>query len=110
MKWLVAAVALALAYLLWWPMPIDPVAWQPDPDPGLAGPHAATEELAPLALLEPPPLAWAVGLTTDGRVRYSLQTRAGDYRVVTSVNAFGDWLYLGSIEMSSVARRPMLTR
>ncbi len=62
-----------------------------------------------LRRIEPPPLAWAVGLATDGRVRHSLQTRAGDYRVVTSVNAFDGWLYLGSIEMSAVARRPLPT-
>jgi hypothetical protein len=59
-----------------------------------------------LRQIEPEPLAWVVGLDTDGGVRYSLQTRAGDYRTVTSVNEFDGQLYLGSIDMAFVVRRP----
>ena len=32
----VALLSLALAYFLFWPVPIDPVAWQPAPNPGMA--------------------------------------------------------------------------
>lgn len=53
MKWLALAVALIAALLLARPAPIDPVAWQPDPDPGLVGPHAPNEALAPLELVAP---------------------------------------------------------
>ena len=40
-----AAVALA-AYLLFWPVPIDPVAWQAPASGGYVGPHARNERLA----------------------------------------------------------------
>lgn len=60
-----------------------------------------------LRRVTPPPLAWVAGFDLDGRVRHSLQSRRGDYRVVTSVNAFDGQLYLGSIEMDTVARRPV---
>src|SRR5512144_1755753 len=39
-------VALLLAYLLFWPVPIRPYAWTPDPDPGQTGPYVANDDLA----------------------------------------------------------------
>ena len=40
-------VLLALvAYLAWWPVPIEPVAWTPPPAPELTGPYALNEDLA----------------------------------------------------------------
>jgi hypothetical protein len=36
----VLVVAGLAAYLLGWPVAIDPVAWQPAPNPGLTGPFA----------------------------------------------------------------------
>jgi len=42
---LVAALA---AYLLLWPVPVRPVAWQAPPAPGYAGPHAVNQRLATL--------------------------------------------------------------
>ena len=42
---LVAALA---AYLLFWPVPVQPVAWQAPPAPGYAGPHAVNQRLARL--------------------------------------------------------------
>ncbi len=53
LRWLAGAVALAALYFLLWPVPIDPVAWQPDPDPGMTGPHEPNEDLAPLARFGP---------------------------------------------------------
>ena len=48
-KKILAALALlllsALAYLLAWPVPIEPVAWTPPPNPGLTGPYAANDTL-----------------------------------------------------------------
>ena len=229
MRWPIAVLGAGILYLLFWPVPIEPVVWVPDPDPGLTGPHAQNEKLAPLALLtpmmgqgtgrllshdpasgetrvwldglrfangvalgpddafvlvnetlaariwrlwlkgprageseiyidrlpgypdnlsfngrdtfwvampatrqpalerlagrpfirkillrlpetlrriEPEPLAWVIGLDPDGGVRHSLQTASGAYRTVTSVNEFDGQLYLGSIDMDTVARIP----
>ena len=43
----VLLVALA-AYLLLWPVPIEPVVWSAPPDPGYQGPHAVNHKLAGL--------------------------------------------------------------
>lgn len=49
----VGAVALAgLAYLLAWPVPIAPVAWQAPPAPGYQGPHAPNQRLANLQMID----------------------------------------------------------
>jgi sugar lactone lactonase YvrE len=45
-------VALALAaYLLFWPVPIDPVSWSPPESAGYTGPHARNERLAGLTAI-----------------------------------------------------------
>lgn len=51
---LIAAVALvcAAAYLLAWPVAIDPVAWAPAPTPGLTGPFAHSKGFTDLRPLE----------------------------------------------------------
>ena len=51
-------------------------------------------------------LFWPVPIDPDGGVRYSLQTASGVYHTVTSVKEFDGQLYLGSIEMDTVARLP----
>lgn len=79
MKWLIAVLAGALLYLTLWPVPIDPVAWTPDPDPGMTGPHAPNERLATLERLAPPtglgpedvtlgPDGWFYTGLLDGRI------------------------------------------
>jgi len=40
-----------VAYLVWWPVPIEPVAWQASPDPGYSGVHARNQRLAGLQLI-----------------------------------------------------------
>ncbi len=45
---LAAAAVLLLAYLLCWPVPVRPVAWNAPPAPGYTGPHAANTRLAAL--------------------------------------------------------------
>lgn len=45
-KTLLAVVVAAVAYLLLWPVPIDPVAWTPPPHPGWQGPYAPNRALA----------------------------------------------------------------
>jgi hypothetical protein len=63
------------AYLLGWPVAINPVAWQPAPNPGLTGPFARSQPftgLQPLvpALGEGPE---AVALGPDGFLYTGLQ-------------------------------------
>ena len=38
--------ALLLLYLIAWPVPIDPVEWQPEPAPPLTGSYAPNRALA----------------------------------------------------------------
>jgi sugar lactone lactonase YvrE len=45
-RWLGLAVMLLVAYLLFWPVPIEPVAWRAPRSPGYAGPYAPNERLA----------------------------------------------------------------
>src|SRR5438132_12434089 len=49
---LIAIIALALGYLLLWPVPIDPVAWTPPAAPELAGIYAQNSELAKIERLK----------------------------------------------------------
>ena len=49
-------------------------------------------------------MAWVVGVDTTGVIRHNLQTPVGDYGAITSANAYGGYLYLGSIRMKSVGR------
>ncbi len=43
---LVVVLALVLAYLCFWPVPIEPVAWQAPPAPTLEGPYAVNDALS----------------------------------------------------------------
>jgi sugar lactone lactonase YvrE len=44
--WVGLLVLLLVAYLLFWPVPVEPVAWQAPRFAGYAGPHARNEQLA----------------------------------------------------------------
>jgi len=48
---LLALVAALAAYLTFWPVPVEPVAWAAPPDPGYRGPHAPNQRLAGLKLI-----------------------------------------------------------
>jgi sugar lactone lactonase YvrE len=63
-------VALPLAYLLLWPVPADPVAWQPTADAGHAGVHAHNDRLAGLQHIDLGPDSGPehVALGPDGRL------------------------------------------
>jgi sugar lactone lactonase YvrE len=50
-----ALITLPLAYLLLWPVPIDPVSWAAPTPPGYAGPHTANDKLKGLTLIALPP-------------------------------------------------------
>jgi sugar lactone lactonase YvrE len=50
--WSLATLLLALvAYLLLWPVPVDPVAWDAPKPPGYSGVHAVNERLKGLTLI-----------------------------------------------------------
>jgi hypothetical protein len=50
-----ALLAALAAYLAFWPVPIDPVAWPAPAAPGYQGAHAANTRLAGLTLIPLPP-------------------------------------------------------
>lgn len=70
-----ALLSLALAYLLFWPVPIDPVAWQPAATPRMA-PNDRLSGIRSLPDVGPGPESVAIG--PDGRLYTGLQ----DGRVV----------------------------
>lgn len=45
-------LAVALAYLLFWPVPVEPVAWESTPTEGYVGPYAPNDRLAGLERIE----------------------------------------------------------
>ena len=47
-----ALIALGLAYLLLWPVPVDPSPWIAEKAPGYVGPHARNERLAALQVID----------------------------------------------------------
>jgi len=51
LRLLITTVLGAIAYLLFWPVSIDPVAWNPPPVPDLAGIYAQNNELAKIERL-----------------------------------------------------------
>jgi len=46
------AVLAGAAYLAWWPVPIDPVAWSAPTAPGYQGVHAPNQRLAGLRMID----------------------------------------------------------
>lgn len=58
LKFVGVALALLVAYLLLWPVPVSPVVWEPTPSTGYSGPHAVNTRLAGLTML---PLAGDIG-------------------------------------------------
>jgi sugar lactone lactonase YvrE len=51
---LLALIAAAAAYLLLWPVPVDPVAWAAPAPPGYTGPHAVNDRLKGLTMIALP--------------------------------------------------------
>ena len=52
LKTLAALLLLGLAYLLLWPVPIQPVAWTAPQAPGYTGPHTVNSKLAALQMID----------------------------------------------------------
>lgn len=51
LRLIIVIILGAVAYLLLWPVPIDPVAWDPPPTPELVGTYAQNNELAKIERL-----------------------------------------------------------
>lgn len=52
--------------------------------------------------------AFALGLDTEGKVVANLQDNSsGNYSPINTVREYGDWLYLGSLKASNMARLPL---
>lgn len=56
-----------------------------------------------------PGYGWVIGVGLDGIVKHNLQDPSGHVHTVTSVNAIGGKLVLGSIAMDSIAMLPVPT-
>jgi sugar lactone lactonase YvrE len=52
LKLIALLLVLGLAYLLLWPVPIQPVAWVVSKAPGYQGPHAVNDKLSQLTMID----------------------------------------------------------
>ena len=71
-------LGLVLLYLLLWPVPIDPVAWDPPPDEGFVRRFVPTGTLADVERWEIPDGEGPedVAVAPDGRVRQDSPSRS----------------------------------
>ena len=46
------ALLLGIAYLSFWPIPIQPLTWDAPAQPGYSGPHAPNNKLANLQMID----------------------------------------------------------
>lgn len=97
----VAALAAAgVAYLLAWPVPIEPVAWTPPPAPALTGPYAANERLKGVERLAVGVGVGPEALALDARQR--IYTGYADGRVMR-FEPDGT----GGVELANTGGRPL---
>ena len=68
-----AAVGALAAYLLLWPVPIDPVRWTPPEAPPLAGPYEPNDALADVERLDVGLGPESVAVSEDGAVTCGLE-------------------------------------
>ena len=68
-----AAVGALAAYLLLWPVPIDPARWTPPDAPSLVGPYEPNEALAGVERLQVGPGPESVAVSEDGSVTCGLE-------------------------------------
>jgi DNA-binding beta-propeller fold protein YncE len=100
MKKLIGSLAviliLIIIYLITWPSPIDPVAWDAPPDPGYTGPFAANTRLAGIEKL---PLKDTHGpediaIGADGRI-YAATHEGFIVRMENGSNTPEKWVHTG---------------
>ncbi len=73
--WLLGAVLVLVLYLFLWPVPIRPVAWEPQPSPALEGRFAENRVLQAMELYDTPGGQGPedVAIDSDGRVYVGLE-------------------------------------
>ena len=80
---------------------------------GLAGYPAIRKMMVRALMVVPKPIerkAFVLGLDVQGQVVANLQDgSAGNYSPITSAREHGEWLYLGSLKNTSMARLPLKT-
>ncbi|MCU0624311.1 MAG: SMP-30/gluconolactonase/LRE family protein [Gemmatimonadaceae bacterium] len=74
---LAGTLGLLLAYLLAWPVPVSPVAWQAPPNPGYTGPFAANTALSAMSLVPIGPDRAPEALAVDRTGRLYAATESG---------------------------------
>ncbi|PIB62334.1 SMP-30/gluconolactonase/LRE family protein [Pseudomonas sp. 2995-3] len=78
---------------------------------GFAGYPLLRKVMVRALMVVPKPIerkAFVLGLDIDGKVIANLQDgSAGNYSPVTTAREYGDWLYLGSLTSTSMARLPL---
>jgi len=73
----VAVIIVTVLYLVAWPVPIDPIAWEAPPNPGYSGPFAPNQRLTGIETL---PLGDNHGpedIAIDAQGRIYASTREG---------------------------------
>ncbi|KAA0945521.1 MULTISPECIES: SMP-30/gluconolactonase/LRE family protein [unclassified Pseudomonas] len=78
---------------------------------GFAGYPLMRKVMVRALMVVPKPIerkAFVLGLDVNGQVIANLQDgSAGNYSPITTAREYGDWLYLGSLKNTSMARLPM---
>lgn len=83
MRIVLALTAAALCYLLFWPVPVDPVAYEPPAPPGFTGPYAENNGLDAAALIRLPEGELGpedIAQTSDGAI-YTTSLAGNLYRI-----------------------------
>ncbi|MGQ0501082.1 MAG: SMP-30/gluconolactonase/LRE family protein [Panacagrimonas sp.] len=95
MKWILLMLPVAVvAYLLAWPLPIQPVAWTPPPAPSLdSGPFAANDELRGVQRIVDGSIRGPEAIAVDGRGR--VYAGLADGRVISLKGDGSDCRVLG---------------
>ncbi|MEM6927726.1 MAG: SMP-30/gluconolactonase/LRE family protein [Myxococcota bacterium] len=90
-----AVVAVLLGYLTLWPVPIDPVAWEPPVDAGYTGVHATNQRLDALERVSLPDLTGPEDLVQgpDGTL-YATTHESTIVRRAPESGAFVPWVEL----------------
>jgi sugar lactone lactonase YvrE len=95
---LAAAFGALVAYLAFWPVPIDPARWSPPDPPALVGPYAPNEALADVERLDVGLGPESVAVSIDGAVTCGLE----DGSIVRRARGPG-----GAARIADIGGRPL---
>jgi hypothetical protein len=104
---LAAGLVLVLLCLLFWPVRIDPAAWNPSvlPNPFL---RKVLVRLPEALRPAPPRSDYVLSLDMNGSVQYTLQDPKGEfYTDITTASEHSGMLYLGSSSEDAIGRLPV---